>query len=185
MRAAARFAAALAATTALAACGITAPRGHDGWADLDSPGVFDTDRSVSLSIGPMMLGIAAAAVDEDEPETAALLRGLDGVRIRVYEIDGDPQRVAGRLERMSRRLQSDLWQSVLLTREDDEQTHMLMLSDRGRMRGLILLTTDGVSEVVVINILGDLQPRQFNRVAGALDLGTPVVRPAAPGNTGS
>lgn len=184
MRPAARLLAGLIAATAITGCGITAPRGHDGWADLDSPGVFDTDRSVSLSLGPMMLGIAAAAVSDDEPETAALLRGLDGVRIRVYEIDGDPQRVAGRLERMSRRLQADLWQSVLLTREADEQTHMLMLSEHGRMRGLILLTTDGVSEVVVINILGDLQPRQFNRVAGALDLGAPEVRPAGPGVAG-
>ena len=185
MRPAARVAGVMIAALALAACGLTAPRSHDGWADLDSPGVFDTDRSVSLSIGPMMLGIAAAAVADDEPETAALLRGLDGVRIRVYEIDGDPQRVAGRLDRMSRRLQADLWQSVLLTREADEQTHLLMLSERGRMRGLTLLTTDGVSEVVVINILGELQPRHFNRVAGALELDAPRVQPAGPDIAGS
>ena len=37
----------------------------------------------------------------------AELRSLDGIRIRIYEVDGDPLRVAARMTRMSDRLQAD------------------------------------------------------------------------------
>jgi hypothetical protein len=52
--------------------------------------------------------------------TLALLRGLDGVRVRIYDIDGDPRRVAGRIDAMSRKLQADDWQPVAVLREPQE-----------------------------------------------------------------
>ncbi|MEM1413114.1 MAG: hypothetical protein AAGH19_12230, partial [Pseudomonadota bacterium] len=81
---------------ALVGCGITAPRSNAGYADLDSLGMFDTDLTMSLSLGPTVLRFAARYTDDD-PETQALLRSLDGVRVRIYEIDGDADRVAGRV----------------------------------------------------------------------------------------
>ena len=77
-----RAGAALLLALALAGCGLTAPRGSDGFADLDSLGISDTDRVLSISVGPALLRFAARHV-EDEPETQALLRSLDGARIRI------------------------------------------------------------------------------------------------------
>ncbi len=62
----------------LSSCGITAPRSNDGYANLDSPGVGETNRTMSLSLGPTVLRFAARFMD-DEPETQALLKSLDGV----------------------------------------------------------------------------------------------------------
>ncbi len=36
----------------LSSCGITAPRSNDGFANLDSPGMSDTDRTMTISLGP-------------------------------------------------------------------------------------------------------------------------------------
>jgi hypothetical protein len=102
----------------LAGCGVTAPRGSDGYADLDSLGIADTDRVMTLSIGPALLRFAAAHV-EDEPETRELLRGLQGVRIQIYEIDGDAARVAGRMDALSRKLQAGGWERVALVRSEN------------------------------------------------------------------
>ena len=66
----------------LASCGITAPRSNAGYANLDSPGISDTDRILSLSLGKTALRFAARFLDDD-PETQALLRSLDGVRVRI------------------------------------------------------------------------------------------------------
>lgn len=169
-----RFLAAAVLLLALTACGLTAPRSNEGFADLDSLGVMDTDRVMNLSIGPTLLHFAANHVD-DEPETRELLRSLDGVRIRIYEIDGDAGRVAGRMKTMSTKLQQDGWEPVLLVRDQEEQVHMLLRMVDGQIRGMTVLVCDGATEAVVINLMGTIQPEQFNGVMMALDVDAPGV----------
>jgi hypothetical protein len=154
---------------ALSACGLTAPNSGPGFANLDSPGVRDTDREMVLSIGPTLLRLAAKHT-ENEPEVQALLRSLDGVRIRIYEIDGDPSRVASKLDRMRTRLENEGWTPVILVREGEERTQMLVRSSGRVVHGMTLLSSDGDSEAVMINLIGDIQPRYFSDVMVALDI---------------
>jgi hypothetical protein len=163
----------------LTACGLTAPRGSDGFADLESPGLADTERVLSLSIGPALLRFAASHVDDD-PATRDLLRSLDGVRVRVYEIDGDAGRVAARLDGMSASLQDDGWERVLLVREEDEQAHMLLKIHDGTICGMTVLVSDGRSEAVIVNLMGDIRPQQFGDVMVALDLDEGGLRDVQP-----
>ena len=184
----------LACLVSLAACGLTAPRGSEGFAELDSPGVFDTDNSVTISIGPTLLRFAAAHLDEDEPEAKALLKDLDGVRIRVYEVERNSAKVANRIDAMQARLLEVGWEPVMLVREENEVTHLLVKFRDDRILGLTLLAMenanaggreedgeadgegdgegDGESggEVVVINLMGEIRPQNFSRVMVALDV---------------
>lgn len=156
-------------TLFISACGITAPRHDDGYADLESLGMRDTDRVMSLSIGPTLLHFAARYMDDD-PETRDLLRSLNGVRIRIYEIDGDTSRVAQRIFHMSEHLQADGWEPVLLVRELDEETHMLLRMDNDHISGMIVLVSDGESEAVIVNLMGKIRPEQFGDVMVALEV---------------
>ena len=167
-----RFLSVIGLALLLTACGLTAPRSNEGFADLESLGMMDTDRVMKLSLGPTVLRFAAGHMDDD-PETKALLRSLDGVRIRIYEIDGDAGRVAQRIEGMSSHLQQDGWEPVMLVREEDEQTHMLLRMVDDQIRGMTVLVSDGESEAVVINLMGAIQPEQFSDVIVALDVDTP------------
>ena len=151
------------------ACGITAPRSNEGYADLDSLGMMDTDRVISLSIGPTLLRYAAKHVDDD-PEVQELLRSLDGVRVRVYEVDGDATRVAGRMDRMSTKLQDDGWVPVMLVRQEEEQVHVLMRTVDGQIKGMTVLVLDGADEAVIVNLMGEIEPEKFSDVMVALDV---------------
>jgi hypothetical protein len=162
------------ATLFTSACGITAPRSNDGYADLESLGMHDTDRVMSLSIGPTLLHFAARYMDDD-PETRDLLRSLDGVRIRIYEIDGDASRVAQRIFSMSEHLQEDGWDPVLLVREQDEEVHMLVRMDNDHISGMTVLVSDGESEAVIVNLMGEIRPEQFGDVMVALEVDAPGV----------
>ena len=161
----------------LAGCGITAPRSNEGFADLDSLGITDVDNKMTLSLGPTVLRFAARHVDDD-PETQELLRSLDGVRIRIYEIDRNPDRVAGRIEKMSLKLRDQDWQPIALVRQEDEQTHMLIKMSGDRIAGLTLIAMEP-SEAVVINVMGDLRPEMFSDTMAALDVDAPDVQLAA------
>lgn len=176
------FVTALVVCLILVACGITAPVHSEGFAELEPLGVFDVDRTINLSIGPTVLRFAANHIDDD-PETAELLRSLDGVRIRIYEIDGDAARVASRLQRMSEHLRADGWEPVLLVREQDQEVHMLLKTRHGRIRGLTLLTSDGAKEAVVINLIGDIQPARFGDVMLALEIDAPGAQGAQAADT--
>lgn len=169
-----RVLAAAGLSTMLFACGLTAPRSSDGFADLDSLGVRDVDRVMTLSIGPALLRFAASHIDDD-PELRALLRSLDGIRIRIYEIDGDAGRVARRMGTMSNHLQEDGWEPVLSVREGDEVTQMLLRTVGGQVCGMTVLVSDGDSEAVVINLMGEIEPEQFGDVMVALEMDSPEV----------
>lgn len=152
----------------LTACGITAPRSNDGYANLDSPGVADTNRTMSLSLGPTTLRFAARFMDE-EPETQALLRSLDGVRVRIYEVHGDNERIASRFDRMGGKLSNDGWEPVMLIREEGELVQMYSKSSDKGMHGLTIVSADD-EEVVVVNVMGDINPENFGDVMVALDV---------------
>jgi hypothetical protein len=152
----------------LSSCGITAPRSNEGYANLDSPGISETDRTLSLSLGPATLRFAARFLD-DEPETQALLRSLDGVRIRIYEVTGDSGRISQNVERMGNKLDDDGWQPVMLVREEGELVQMFAKPYGNHMKGLTIVSADD-EEVVVVNIMGDIAPEHFNDVMVALNV---------------
>jgi len=152
----------------VSSCGITAPRGNEGYANLDSPGVSDTDRTLSLSLGRTTLRFAARFLDDD-PETQSLLRSLDGVRVRIYEVNGDTGRIEQNFERMGAKLGNDGWEPVMLVHEDGELVQMFSKSSASGIQGLAIVSADD-EEVVVVNVMGDIAPEHFGDVMAALDV---------------
>ena len=167
---------AVSASVVLLGCGLTASKSNDGYADFDSLGVFDVDHMMTLSFGPTILHFVASHIDDD-PEIKALLQGLKGVRIKIYEIDGDATRVAARLNKMSLKLREQNWEPIVLVREEGEHVHMLVKMAGNQISGLTILTSDA-EEVVIVNIMGDLQPEMFTATMAALDIDTPEIQVA-------
>jgi hypothetical protein len=156
------------ALLALPGCGMMAPSGAEGYADLQSLGARDTDITITLSLGPTLLRFAANHI-EDDPEMAELLAALDGVRIRIYDVDGDAGRVAERIAGMSSALQASEWEPIVQVREGDEVTQVLVKSREDTIKGLIVLTSD-TQEAVVVNVMGELDPAFFSRAMAALEV---------------
>ena len=152
----------------VSSCGITAPRSNDGYANLDSPGMSDTDRTMSLSLGRFPLRLAARFLDDD-PETQVLLRSLDGVRIRIYEVHGDSERIARKFEHMGNKLGKDGWEPIMLVREEGELVQMYAKSSGTGIQGLTIVSADD-EEVVVVNVMGDIDPMYYSNVMVALDV---------------
>jgi len=150
------------------ACGFTAPRSSEGFANLDSPGMAETDRVMSLSFGPALLHFAARFVDDD-PETQALLRSLDGVRLRIYEVHGDYENITYNFERMGHKLHDDGWDPVMLIREKNELVQMYAKFFGAGIQGLTIVSAES-AEVVVVNIMGNIDPGDYTNIMLALDV---------------
>jgi hypothetical protein len=91
------------------------------------------------------------------------------VRIRTYVVNGDTGNIARKFERMGNRLDKDGWEPVMLIREDDELVQMFARDSSSGLCGLTIVSADD-EEVVVVNIMGNIQPDQFGDVMVALDV---------------
>lgn len=165
-----------ASVTALLGCGITAPAGNIGYANLDSLGFRDVDQTMSLSIGPSLLRFAATHI-EDDPQARELVGQLDGVRVFTYDVVGDADRVGDRIDRMSRKLQERDWVPVVLVQESGQRTVMLIKIRKDHIAGLTLITSDA-HEAVIVNVMGELYPDMFSGTMAALDVDLPTVQVA-------
>jgi hypothetical protein len=166
-----RFLLIILATLILSGCGITAGslRGDPGYADLDYPGWREVDKEFGLSLGRLPLRFAAWAIDEDDdPETAALLRGLKGMRIRIYEVQGDEQRVFDRIDESRRRLERDGWDKLVTVNDGDENVLVMIKTNNTKISGMTVLTADR-DEAVFVNMIGDIQPEFFNEIMNSVD----------------
>jgi hypothetical protein len=76
---------------------------------------------------------------------------------------------------MSEHLQEDGWEPVLLVRDKDEEVHMLLRMDKEHISGMIVLVSDGESEAVIVNLMGEIRPEQFGDVMVALEVDAPGV----------
>jgi hypothetical protein len=154
-----RAIATLALALSLLGCGVTASSNNAGYADLDSLGFKDVDTTMSLSLGSSILHFASSNM-EDDPAARILLRNLDGVRVKTYDIVGDGARVLDRIDKMSQKLQKQGWEPVITVREEGERTVLLMKTRGQRIVGLTVINCDAV-EAVVVNVMGDLRPEMF------------------------
>ena len=158
----------------LGGCGFTAPARDAGFADVDSLDWRQTDQTMALSLGPTVLSMAAAMV-EDDPKTQQILRSLDGVRVKIYKVEpGEAEAVSADMTAMQQALQAQAWEPVVLVQEPGESTFLLVKMEEEEIRGITVLNTDGM-EAVFVNIMGDLQPEMFTQAIAALNVPAPEI----------
>ena len=164
-----------AAAFLLAGCGITGNfRNDPGYAAFGSPGFVATDREFAMSLGPLPLRVASWFL-HDEPDVGPLLKELRAVRIYTYEVAGDAERVARRVSDMQAALVDEGWLSVIAVREDDELTSVLLRpAPGGGNRGLTVIVQDP-SEVVFVNLIGNVRLDFFNDYMSEIDVDAPLI----------
>ena len=126
------------------------------------------EPTVMINIGGLLLNFIGAASKED-PEAAALLRSLKGVRINVYQTAGETGPALEQLTKVKNMLKDQDWEPVVQVKESGEEVQIFMKIDGEVIHGLVVMAVDG-HEAVFINILGMLDPSQLSEVLDQLDV---------------
>jgi Domain of unknown function (DUF4252) len=140
------------------------------------PGL-DAEPTVQIDLTPAMLGFVAEAARPNDPETADLLAGIEGVRVFVYEdVGNDMQAVLRFIDDTSKKLDAAGWHRTVLVQEGDEKVRIYMKlataqgATASNVSGITVMVADGSGEAVFINVAGEIEPAQFGRLAAAFDL---------------
>jgi hypothetical protein len=146
--------------------------------DLDSiPGYVDFgalqdvygEPRVMINISGFLLQFMSAAASQEDPQAAALMRNLEGVRVNVYDTAGLMTPALEQIAAVKAMLQKGGWQPVVQVKEDGEEVQIFMKADEQGMQGLTVMTVNE-EEAVFVNILGDINPEQLDEVMSNLNI---------------
>lgn len=163
---------------ALACTFLTLPAAAQEDALKDLPGFVDFgemnaiygEPKVNISIGGALLGFVGAMAKNEDPDAAAIMSKLKGVRVSVYSTEEVGAEAAlNQVAEVKKWLTNSDWEAIVQVNEDDEQVQIFMNLDGDKMNGLTLMAVDS-EEAVFINVIGQLDPSELASVMGKFDI---------------
>ncbi len=154
----------------LTGCGISGNRYHDpGYADYQLSGWSESDRVVSISLGPAILRFASWGMDEsEEGDFQELFKDLRAVRIAVYEMQSDTNRLKKRHKETTSKLVADGWEVLVKTHNEDEDLLVMTRHKGHNITGLVVLVLES-EELVFINLMGNIDPQHLGGLLRGID----------------
>ena len=161
------FLPALFLSLSLAASGAFAQAPDSGQVDLAPlAGTLAATPKVNINFGSaMMLGFAET-LRQANPDLAAVLSGVNGMRLMVFEgvnTDSAEPQVA----RIIDQLGSSGWTPAIAVEDGDSRVNILLLESGASVNGLVLLVRDGSDTAVFANIHGKLDPVMIGKLIGS------------------
>lgn len=96
-----------------------------GYVDFGSLDAIYGEPRVMINIGgPLMKLMAAVAATSDDPEAAALMQGLEGVRVNIYDTAGNTEPALAQMSQVKAALQAEQWQPIVQVQEEGENVQM-------------------------------------------------------------
>jgi len=144
-------------------------RDLEGFIDFGDLSATYGEPKISINIGGMLLQFVGMMSEEGNPETSEIMSQLKGVRVFGYPIAEDPGVAREKFSEVKNTLKSKGWEPVVQVNEEDEQVLIYMKMNGASMEGMTVMTVDE-EEVMFINIIGKLDPRQLGKVMQGLDV---------------
>jgi hypothetical protein len=140
---------------------------------------FDEEPTVEVNLRGSLLRLASAALQEDEPETAALIEGLDAVTVRVYPLSSAVADLASDLSNVGRQFEAEGWQTFVRVRntgrntddpddegDGDEDVWIYVREEGEAFGGLVVMALDpGEDHAAFVLIDGLIEPDQIGRLS--------------------
>ena len=160
------FVAAIGPTSAWAATPLEKQPGYIDFSSLDLFDGPEPEANVEIFLKKPLLDLVAAATRSEDEELANMLKGLNLIRVQVYEdVDTSYERIAARINALS----LPAWELVVQVREPDERMQFYVRAADEAIVGLLVLVGNP-DELVFINIVGTLDLAQVGRIGRKFDI---------------
>lgn len=150
-----------------------------GYAKLTMPSWFSTDTIVSINLGPrglkpvrwMIERVVNSSNDDleiQEKILLSMLQDLQGVQLRVYEVDNNRKIFEKAIDESLVTLKQDGWQTLITAREEEKRVVIMQAGDAELITGFsILISTP--ENAVFVNLMGQLNPESIALLAKNLN----------------
>jgi hypothetical protein len=131
-------------------------------------------KFIEINVKSTLISLAAKFVEEDEPETAQLLRAVRLVRVNVIGLnDQNRDGLLKQIQEVRAELDKAGWERIVAAQERNGEDVGIYVKTRGEeaLEGFVVTVVDGrKKEAVLINVVGDIRPDQVAAVGKALSI---------------
>ena len=150
---------------------ITQERGYVDFASLDS--VYGEPK-VMVNLNKTMLGFISK-INMSDPEASKLISKLKAVRVQIYNMKGNDQPALDLIAKVSADIKTKDWLPIVSVNEKDEKVRVFTKITNDIMDGLVVMVINNSEsrderEAVFINIVGEIDPAQINKVTESLNI---------------
>ncbi len=131
--------------------------------------VYGEPRVIINFTGILMKLMAAAAASADDPEAAALMRDLKGIRVNVYDTGGNQGPALAQMATAKAALEAEQWQPFVQVKEEGKNVQMFTRVDEELMQGMVIMVVDE-AQAVFLNIIGTIDPAEAGKVMDHLNI---------------
>jgi Domain of unknown function (DUF4252) len=128
------------------------------------------DKSVTITLDPSLLGLAARFLDPADPDDAPVIdviRGVAGIYVRSFTFAEDFVYPVAEVEAVRKQLGAPGWQRLVEVRSRKEQTKVdiYMLVERDQAKGLAIIASEP-REFTIVNIIGSVDLDKLHKLEG-------------------
>jgi uncharacterized protein DUF4252 len=160
----------IAAVALLGIC--TGAHAQEGFFDFSKIPGLDATPAVQIDVNPAMLAFFGQAASATDPEAAALLAGIRGMRVFVYQdvANRDLAAMQRFIDDTSGKLESQGWHRAVFVQDDANKVRIYAkLGDAAapsRLNGFTVMVTEESGGAVFINVDGQIEASQIGRLMG-------------------
>lgn len=140
-----------------------------GYVEFGELGEVFGEPTVQIAVGESLLGLVGSLSAEDDPETAELFKRLNGVRVNVFENAVIPPEGLEYVKDVSQKLAGLGWEPVVMVNSEDEQVRVFMKINGEMIDGITVMVV-GDTEAVFVNVIGDINPAELEKVMDNFDV---------------
>ena len=144
---------------------------HPGYFPLEELGLFaTTEAEIDINLRGSILKMVSGATANADPEFSNVAADLKLIRVLVGTPDvADADTMLHELDSASARLEAAGWYRLVRVRDDDERVNIYVKEAGEMFDGITVMVADGLDEVVLVNIVGTIDPAQAGRLMSNID----------------
>lgn len=143
-----------------------------GQVDFNSLQAIYGEPRVMIDIaGPLLKLIAAAS--KHDPKAQAIMRDLEGVKVKVYNTGGNLEPALEQMSQAKSALEADAWQPIVQVKDEGENVQMFARIEDDKMHGMAVMVVNA-KEAVFLNFLGTIDPAEVGKVMQQLPVDVDV-----------
>lgn len=133
---------------------------------------FQADPIIEVNVKGALLKLVAEASRYEDPELADMLRQLKAVQVRGFSMRGVRRdQVETRAKELSKRLESQGWDTVVRVWDDGDQVDMFVKVNGDAIAGMmVMVTSPDEDESIFVNIVGQIDPEQIGRIGSKFNI---------------
>jgi hypothetical protein len=110
-----------------------------------------------------------------DPEASKLIKKLKAVRVQIYNMTDNDQPALDLIAKVSKDIQNKNWLPIVSVNEKGEKVRIFTKITDDVMDGLMVMVVNNsdsreAREAVFINIVGEIDPAQINKVTQSLNI---------------